>query len=210
MATETSSQEMLERARLGDRLALQQLLWEHYDRLSAFIATRLTGDLRRLVGADDVLQETFVLAIRDIGKCEADCVQTFAGWLFTIAEHRLNDIIKELYRKKRGGAMRRLEATGRESARGWMQLVDLISDDHSTPGRKLARGEAVQALQIGIAALPEDQRQAIRLRYLEGRSIEHSAEMMGRTTAAINGLVRRAKQSLRATLLESSRWLSPK
>ena len=86
----------------------------------------------------------------------------------------------------------------------------MLSDDRSTPGRNVARHEAIQAIQIGIAALADEQRQAIRLRYLEGNSIEETAAAMGRTTAAVNGLVRRAKETLRGTLENSSRWLSKK
>jgi RNA polymerase sigma-70 factor (ECF subfamily) len=58
--------------------------------------------------------------------------------------------------------------------------------------------------------LPDDQRDAIRIRYLEGKSIDETAAELGRTTAAVNGLVRRAKGALRSALECSSRWLSGK
>jgi RNA polymerase sigma-70 factor, ECF subfamily len=89
-----------------------------------------------------------------------------------------------------------------------VDLIGLLSDHRSTPGRKVARHEGTQAIQIAIAALPDDQREAIRLRYLEGKSIEETAAEMGRTAAAVNGLVRRAKEGLRDSLEDSARWLS--
>jgi RNA polymerase sigma-70 factor (ECF subfamily) len=117
-------------------------------------------------------------------------------------------MIKGMYRQKRGGDRRQVEALVSASGRGLVELVELVSDHRSTPGRQLTRQEAIQALQIGIAALPDDQREAVRLRYLEGKSIEQTAEEMARTTAAVNGLVRRAKESLRVTLTDSSQWPS--
>jgi RNA polymerase sigma-70 factor, ECF subfamily len=208
MSTTNNQTDLIQQARAGERAALQQLLWDHYDRLIGFITPRLSGNLQRLIAIEDVIQETFIQAIRDIGSCQATSELSFAAWLSAIAEHRLHDIIKGLYRQKRGGDRRQVEALASVSGRGLVDLVELISDHRSTPGRRLGRQEAVQAMQIGIAALPDDQREAVRLRYLEGKSIEQTAQEMARTTAAVNGLVRRAKESLRATLLDSSQWLS--
>jgi RNA polymerase sigma-70 factor (ECF subfamily) len=208
MSSTDSQSELIVQARAGDRASLQQLLWDHYNQLVGFLAPRLSGNLQRMVAVEDVIQETFIQAIRDIGNCQAGSQQSFAAWLSAIAEHRLHDIIKGLYRQKRGGDRRQVEGIVSESAGRLVDLVELISDHHSTPARALTRDEATQAIRIGIAALPDDQREAIRLRFLEGKSIEETAAKMGRTVAAVNGLVRRAKESLRSTLLESSRWLS--
>jgi RNA polymerase sigma-70 factor (ECF subfamily) len=208
MNTSSGQTDLIQRARAGDRAALQQLLWDHYNRLVGFISPRLSGNLQRLVAIEDVVQETFIQAIRDIGNCQATSDQSFAAWLSAIADHRLHDIIKGLYRQKRGGDRRQVEALVGGSTGGLVELVELVSDHRSTPGRRLTRLEAIQALQIGIAALPDDQREAIRLRYLAGKSIEDTAAEMGRTTAAVNGLVRRGKESLRNTLLDSSGWPS--
>jgi RNA polymerase sigma-70 factor (ECF subfamily) len=208
MPNTDSQSELIEQARAGDRASLQQLLWDHYNQLVAFLAPRLTGNLQRMVAVEDVIQETFIQAIRDIGKCQANTQPSFAAWLSAIAEHRLHDIIKGLHRQKRGGDWRQVEGFVGGSAGRLVELVELISDHGSTPGRALTRHEATHAIRIGIAALPEDQRQAIRLRYLEGKSVEETSAMLGRTAAAVNGLVRRAKEALRSTLLESSRWMS--
>jgi RNA polymerase sigma-70 factor (ECF subfamily) len=208
MSTSDSQSELIEQARAGDRACLQQLLWDHYNQLVGFLARRLNGNLQRMVAVEDVVQETYIQAIRDIGNCQATTQASFAAWLSAIAEHRLHDIIKGLYRQKRGGDRRQVEGFVSGSAGRLVELVELISDHGSTPGRALARHEATHAIRIGIAALPDDQRQAIRLRYLEGKSIEETAASLGRTAAAVNGLVRRAKDSLRTTLLDSSRWLS--
>jgi RNA polymerase sigma-70 factor, ECF subfamily len=210
MPTADSQVKLIECATDGDREALQQLLWNHYDRLLRHIAPKLDGDLPRLVGIDDIVQETFIQAIRDIRNCQARSDESFAAWLNAIADHRLNDTIKGLHRRKRGGDWRRAQSPVGTSADAMVELVELISDRRSTPSRFLARREAVQAMQVGIAALPEDQRDAIRLRYLEGKSIAETAAELGCTAAAVNGLVRRAKEALRSALERSSLWLTRK
>ena len=60
--------------------------------------------------------------------------------------------------------------------------------------------EAVAALTDAIDALPDDNRQAVQLRLLEGKSLEETAEIMNRSPRAIQGLVDRAKKKMRATL----------
>ena len=62
------------------------------------------------------------------------------------------------------------------------------------------RHEAIEAVHEAIDALPEEYRQAVRLRFLEGKSLEEIAELMGRSPRAVQGLVDRAKEKMRATL----------
>ena len=60
----------------------------------------------------------------------------------------------------------------------------------------MAQHEAERALHVAIAGLPDDYRQVIRLRYLEGKSIAETAAAMDRTSNAIRALTDRAKKKL--------------
>jgi RNA polymerase sigma-70 factor (ECF subfamily) len=64
------------------------------------------------------------------------------------------------------------------------------------------------ALQIGLATLPPDQRQAIRLHFLEQLSVPETSAAMSRSTDAVRGLLERGKKRLRAFLGRSSIWFS--
>jgi RNA polymerase sigma-70 factor (ECF subfamily) len=205
-----STEQLILKATAGDRAALEQLLLEHYTRLSRRVAQELAGPLGRLVSVDDILQETFIQAIRDIKKCNSRSPESFAAWLSTIADNRLRDTRKELRRKRRGGGRRRVGGPPASQASTIADLVELIADPGDTPSRPIARQEAIQAIQVGLAGLPADQREAIRLRYLGGRSIGETAAAMGRTAAAVRGLVHRAKKALREALGHSSLWFSRK
>jgi RNA polymerase sigma-70 factor (ECF subfamily) len=202
-----SDQVLITRAIGGDRAALERLLLARSLRLSRHIARKLPETQRGIIDVDDVVQETLIQAIRDIGTCQARTDASFTAWLATIADHRLQDMLKGAGRRKRGGG-RRLQRAEQGQGSSWLSLIDVLADSTHTPSQSVARREAVRAIQVAVAALPDDQREAVRLRYLEGKSIDETAVEMGRTPAAVNGLVRRAKRALRESLHKSSLWLS--
>jgi RNA polymerase sigma-70 factor (subfamily 1) len=205
-----STEQLILQATAGDRAALEQLLLEHYTRLSRRVAQELAGPLGRLVSVEDILQETFIQAIRDIKKCDARSPGSFAAWLSTIADNRLRDTRKELRRKRRGGGRRRVGEPPASRASTIANLVELIADPGDTPSRPIARQEAVQAIQVGLAGLPADQREAIRLRYLGRKTIDRIVVGMDRTAAAVRRPLHRAKKALREALGHSSLWFSRK
>ena len=59
------------------------------------------------------------------------------------------------------------------------------------------KGERAVRLAIMLGKLPEVQREAIRLRYLEGRTLQQIAESIGRSEMAVAGLLKRGLRSLR-------------
>jgi RNA polymerase sigma-70 factor (ECF subfamily) len=111
---------------------------------------------------------------------------------------------------KRGGGriVTRTPSDGQQSS--YIDLLELISSDGRTPSQSVANQEAIQAMQIAVAGLPNEQREAIRLRYLEGKSLDETASAMRRTQNAIRGLLHRAKQALREMLGDSAKWYSKK
>ena len=88
------------------------------------------------------------------------------------------------------------------------ELVELLSGREHQPDKSVARREAIHAVQVGIAALPDDQREAIRLHVLEGKSLEETAAALNRTPGAVRALAYRAKLQLREAMGSASMWLS--
>jgi RNA polymerase sigma-70 factor, ECF subfamily len=74
----------------------------------------------------------------------------------------------------------------------------------SSPSQRAMRGEQAVALATALETLPPDQREAVRLRHLEGRSLNEIAAHLGRTPAAAAGLIKRGMQTLRERLRESN------
>jgi RNA polymerase sigma-70 factor, ECF subfamily len=206
----TSEHQLIVKAASGDHVALERLLLANYDRLARSIGAKLPASVQQVVDVDDILQQTFFQVFRDIHNFEARSGPSFFSWVKTIAENRLLDTIKGLKRKKRGGDHHRAREVKDGQSSSIKDLVDMLSGHGHSPSRSFARHEALQAVQIGLASLPDDQREAIRLRFISGKSLEEVAAIMGCTKAAVRGLIYRGKQELHDAMGRSSRWLSKK
>ena len=108
---------LIEHAVAGDRLSTGRLLLSHASALSRFIAARLPADVGTVASAEDVLQDTFVAAFRDIGRFTPRDGGTFAGWLTTIAERQVLCTLDRMRAQKRGGRRRNVRPAGQRPAR---------------------------------------------------------------------------------------------
>jgi RNA polymerase sigma-70 factor (ECF subfamily) len=196
-------------AAAGNRVALERLLLAHYDRLTRLIQPKLPLRLQSTQAVEDILQQTFLQAYRDVQNFAPRDDASFGDWLSRIAEHRLLDAIKEHDRQKRGGDWNRVEGAATDDSR-LIPLLDLLSSEEPQPSSVVARGEALHALQIALAGLEDDQRDAIQLHVLEGVSLDSVADQLGRTPNAVRGLIHRGKQKLRDAMGRASVWLSAK
>ncbi len=210
MSSEEGEFELIGKAASGDRNALGQLLLNHCNRLSSHISRKVSTELRSPISVEDILQQTLVRAVRNIDRFEPRSERAFFAWLAALADSQLQDSLRALRRRKRGGGRRQATRPQDAENSSIADLVDLLSDRRDTPCRSAARREAIHAVQVGIAGLPDDQREAVQLRFLRGQSLDEAATAMGRTPNAVRSLIHRAKQRLRGALGNSSRWFERK
>jgi RNA polymerase sigma-70 factor (ECF subfamily) len=199
-------QQLIEGAVAGDRTALERLLILEFGAVQRHITQQLPDWLRGAVSVEDLLQDTFAQAFRDIGQFDFRSERSLRSWLCTIADHRLQDLIRRLRRKKRGGGRVPTRLRVEADRSSLVDLATLLSDRGDSPSQAAARGEVVQAVHVGLASLPEDQREAVRRRYLERQDYLAAAKAMDRSPEAVRSLVYRAKHSLRDFMGRSSRW----
>ena len=193
----------------GDAQALERLLLAHCDTVAEHIRPKLAGPLQSLISVEDILQETFFRAFQQINNFEPKSDQSFLAWLKIIAESRIVDAIKQQKRRKRGGDMRRVDPAHDVFQTSVADLMVLLADDDGdSPSRIVATDEAVRAMQVAIASLPEEQRQAVLLRYFRQKSFDEAGAEMDRSAEAVRGLLRRAKVALRERMQRTSIWLS--
>jgi RNA polymerase sigma-70 factor (ECF subfamily) len=175
------------------------LLLQYYDRLVRHIQRQLPTGLRGLLHPEDILQQTYVKAFSNILKFEPKSEHSFYSWLKTIADRQLLDAQRRRQRE------RRAKKGSKKTSDTWAStLLDQIAANTSTIGRGARRKEAINALQVAVASLPEDYRQVVQLRFIEERSLAEVAEEMDRTEDAVRGLIHRAKKKLRDMLGRSS------
>jgi RNA polymerase sigma-70 factor (ECF subfamily) len=184
------------------------LLFAYHDRLLRHIGARLPASLRPLVDAEDILEQTYVMAFRALGQFQPRSERAFYRWLVTVGENQLRDAIKAQRRKKRGGKRQRVQRAPSEQTTTKGELLDRVCGDDRSPSTVAARNEGVRALQVALARLNDDYRQVLRLSYLEAKSLDEVADEMGRSKDAVRGLLYRARQKLRDAMGQSSLWFS--
>jgi RNA polymerase sigma-70 factor (ECF subfamily) len=102
--------------------------------------------------------------------------------------------VRDAYRKLGQEPVRSVEETSLR-LEAWLAAEDL------SPSQRLLRNERLLVLAEAMALLPEDQRQALELRHLEGLSVVAVAQRMSRSTPSVAGLLHRGLKCLRETLL---------
>lgn len=192
----------------GDRTALERILILEFGYVHGHIARQVPGWLQGMLSADDLLQDTFAQAFRAIGQFDFRSQQSLRSWLCTIADNRVQDVIRQLKRKKRGGGWAKAAAPSDARQSHLLDLTALLSDHGDSPSQAVARGEVIQAVQVGMSSLPDDQREAVRRRFFDRQDYDAVGKAMGRSPEAVRSLVFRAKASLRDFMGRSSRWFS--
>lgn len=199
MANGDTQRELLAKATSGDQVALHKLLLEHYQPLTEHIAHGIPREIQGEISPEDVVQQTFLQAMRHIGEFTPRTDQSFYAWLRKIAQNGMKDAIRRHTRERRVGDQRQVRKdTPTDSS--WTDLVEMLSAGSHTPSRSAVGHEAVAAVQEALDALPEDYRQAVELRLFSGKSLMETATIMHCSPRAVQGLVDRAKKKMRAAL----------
>ena len=200
----------IENAVNGDRDALLELLLDCQREVGQFVANQLGSAPNVRNSEDDILQEAYIDAFTGISRLEARTWDGFVGWVKKIALNRIRDNARRHKAKKRGGDFQRIEKASSPFQSHAVELVTELAADENSPSQFAARKEAVDAIQIAIAELPEDQRTAILLVSFQKQTLAEAAEQMKKTPDAVRGLLQRAKKAIKMSLHKSTLWLSRK
>jgi RNA polymerase sigma-70 factor (ECF subfamily) len=158
------------------------------------IDPKLSGKL----DPSDVVQDTLVRAIRAQSEYRGSSDAELAGWLRQILVHSLANSLRDFAREKRDTDREQAIRAGIEQSS--FRLGAWLATDASSPSEQAVRNEDLIRLADAIEALPESQREALTLHHLQRWTLDAVAEQMGRTPAAIAGLIKRAVRQLRQHL----------
>ncbi len=190
MQSPTSTFGLIERFRSGDDEAFSLLFEKYRPRLAVLIHYKLSPEMRSRIEVDDILQDTFLAASREVGNFTYRTPGSFMSWLSRIADHVIIDLARfEGRQKRRPAEMLRFRS---ESNPQGPEPVDT-----NTPSRLFAAKETVRKLLERLNALPEDYRQVILLAKVEGLSTKEMAERLGKSREAVALLLHRAIQRFR-------------
>jgi RNA polymerase sigma-70 factor (ECF subfamily) len=158
---------------------------------------RLQGKL----DPSDLVQQTLLQALRALDRFQQRTDAELAAWLRQILAHNLANAARDLGRAKRDVARERsLEAALEQSS---ARLEAWLVAEQSSPSEQAQRKEQVLRLAEALGTLPEAQREALTRRYLQNWSLDDIGRHLGRSPAAVAGLIKRGLKQLRLLLHES-------
>ncbi len=197
---------LIRQAAGGDPDALQTLIVCHHGTLRVRLEREIEPGARRYVEPDDVLQDAYAAAFKSIAGCRFDDPPQFYRWLERIVLNGLKNRWRDLRRQKRDIAR---EVHGSVAPRAsYPALLERVTAHDGTPSRLAARSEAVAAMLSSLARLTDDQRDVVRLRFLEEMPVAEVADRLGKTDAAIHSLSMRALRALQQHLGAVSDFLT--
>jgi RNA polymerase sigma-70 factor (ECF subfamily) len=191
----------------GDKVALQSLLLIHYSEIEATIRQNLGSGLAAKVEVQDLMQDVLTSIYQEIGRFSLAEPGSFRAWLNRIAANRVVDTARKLGRAKRGGQALHLDLQ-RFSDESLDSVWDWVFSESNPPDQPARRREEREAVQVCLARLQDEQREAVIAFYFEQRDTQQIARRMNRSPGAVRELLRRARANLAKDLGTASKWLS--
>ena len=176
---------LVARAVAGDHKAFELLVIKYQRRIQ-----RLIGRMVRDVDlVEDIAQETFIRAYRALAQFRGDA--QFYTWLYRIA---VNTAKKSLMDLKRNPTVSENFFKSDDDDETSPLENELTSSE--TPDAVLASKEIAQIINTALEALPEELRQAITLREIEGLSYEEISEAMSCPIGTVRSRIFRAREAI--------------
>ncbi len=179
---------LVERAVAGDQRAFELLVMKYQRRIE-----RLIGRMVRDVDlVEDIAQETFIRAYRALAQFRGEA--QFYTWLYRIAVNTAKKALVDMRRNPLVSESALRSSDDEDETSG----VENELTSAETPETVLAAKEIAAAVNAAMEALPEELRQAVTLREIEGLSYEEIAEVMNCPIGTVRSRIFRARDAISA------------
>jgi RNA polymerase sigma-70 factor, ECF subfamily len=191
-------QALVEKAQQGDKQAFGILVEKYHKKLFRLLS-RMVRDQSEI---EDIVQDSFIKAYRAINNFRGD--SAFYTWLYRIGINTAKNHLVSL--GKRPKAMDEVEIEDIENFEGGYEMRNL-----DTPESLLMNQEIVAAVSETIDTLPEELKEAISLREMDGLSYEEIAEIMQCPIGTVRSRIFRAREAIAEKLkplieVSNKRW----
>jgi RNA polymerase sigma-70 factor (ECF subfamily) len=173
-------------------------LEDYRDYLQLLAQLHVDRPLRGKIDLSGIVQQTMLEAHEALSQAGPLQGGHVAAWLRRVLANNLADEIRRLRTGKRDVIRERsLDAALERSS---SRLQSWLAAEQSSPSEPAQRHELSIRVAAALARLPDAQREALVMRHLRGCSLSQIAEHLGRTHAAVAGLLKRGLQQLRNEL----------
>jgi RNA polymerase sigma-70 factor (ECF subfamily) len=174
------SADLIERARGGDRAAVNALFARHRDRLRRMVEIRLDTRLQARIDASDVIQEAFVEVVERLEEYLREPRLPLFLWLRLVVGERL----LKLHRHHLGAQMRDAAREvslyrGALPAASSAALAAQLLGKQTSPTQAAVRAERLLRLQEALNTLDPIDREILALRHFEELSRAEAAQVLG-------------------------------
>jgi RNA polymerase sigma-70 factor (ECF subfamily) len=176
-------QQLVERAKRGDKHAFE-LLVAKYQRKLARLLSRFIRDAAEV---EDVTQEAFIKAYRALPSFRGD--SAFYTWLYRIGINTAKNYLVAMGRRAPTST-----EFNNDDAEGFDEAERLR--DFNTPENELMSKQVAQTVNQTMAQLPEELKTAITLREIEGLSYEDIANIMNCPIGTVRSRIFRAREAI--------------
>lgn len=173
-------------------------LWRYQPYLKMLARMQLRRAYQGKVDQSDLVQQTLMQAVQGLGNFRGKSEVELRAWLRQILARNLCHLDRDMHRDKRD--VRRERSMEDRLAHSSLRLEGWLVADGPTPSQNVSSGERLLRLATALEKLPESQREAVRLHYLEGLKLSEIASRLEKTTGAIAGLLNRGMKALREEL----------
>jgi len=179
---------LVERTVAGDQKAFELLVIKYQRRIQ-----RLIGRMVRDVDlVEDIAQETFIRAYRALAQFRGEA--QFYTWLYRIAVNTAKKALMDL--KRDPIISENFFKSGQSDEGDETSPLENALTSSETPETVLASKEIAAIISAAMEALPEELRQAITLREIEGLSYEEISEVMNCPIGTVRSRIFRAREAI--------------
>lgn len=192
---ESASLDLVARIQEGDDTAWEELYRRYHDQLLLVVRTRLGSKLRARLTSEDIFQSVVADAVKALRRFEYRGPGSLERFLRTMVLNKIRD---------------RADTFGAQKRSGEVPAGDAFLERVPAPdsGAGYFEAETYERLERELERLPEDMREVLVLRRIEGLSSQEAARRLGKSDAAVRKAYSRALARL-ATRMGAGRNGAP-
>ena len=181
-STVATDEQLVAAAREGSDEAFEALFRRYRDR----IGVHVRGMVHDRGRAEDIVQDTFVSALRSLRASDQEIV--FRPWIYQIARNACIDHLRRV---------KRTEEISIDSDEFWPDFEGHVSGATPETYATVVQRQSLDDLKQAFGGLPDSQYEILVLREFEGLSYQEIGRRMHLTPAAVESLLSRARRSLK-------------
>lgn len=162
----------------------------HRPALLQWAETQTPAWVRSKIDPTDLVQQTLLEALKGEDKFAGRPDHEVLAYLRRAITNNLIDAARKFARN-------RTDVSAETIAASSARLADWLAADQTSPSERAQRNERFEQLAAGLARLPDDQRLAIEMRYLQAATVGEIARVLERSEGAVSALLHRAVLALR-------------